>query len=187
MVFCELTNSKSGEGRSTRAGYHFAQGRIGLYNSPDFLGEFSGTRGIGRSQKSLDSMMTDVEARRIVNAFNWLKSNNGIFKDRGPADESRVVANITEVMRISRNEIQVDENPTTFRDEIMMPVDDGGPRTADEENAFRDLVFGVDDKNHLVKYSNPRLMGYLFPSLYVNGKGFYSLNYQEIAGGNQLL
>ncbi|KAG9319355.1 hypothetical protein KVV02_004907 [Mortierella alpina] len=136
MVFCELTNSKSGEGRSTRAGYHFAQGRIGLYNSPDFLGEFSGTRGIGRN--------------------------------RGPSDESGIVANIPEVMRISRNEIQVDENPTTLRDEIMMPVDDGGPRTADEEHAFRDLVFGVDDQNHLVKYSNPKLMGLLFPSLYVN-------------------
>ncbi|KAF9300349.1 hypothetical protein BGZ74_007999, partial [Mortierella antarctica] len=61
-----------------------------------------------------------------------------------------------------------------------MPVYEGGPRTADEENDFENLVFGVDDTRKLVKYGNPRLMGYLFPSLYVEGKGFYSLNYKGI-------
>lgn len=121
-----------------------------------------------------------------MNAFRWLNANNNIFKDRDRPEELRMVATIPEVMRISRQEAHVDENLSGFRDEIMMPVNDGGPRTADEENAFRNLVFGVDNQNRLVKYSNARLMGYLFPSLYVKGEGFYSLNYPGIKGGNSL-
>ncbi|KAG0044352.1 hypothetical protein BGZ83_010426 [Gryganskiella cystojenkinii] len=69
---------------------------------------------------------------------------------------------------------------TAFQDEVMMPMHEGGPRTADEENRFENLIFGVDDDRTLIKYGNPRLMGYLFPTLYVNGEGFYSLDYDRI-------
>lgn len=181
MVFCELTNKLSSSTRSTRAGYHFVNGRIGLYSSNSYVGDYAGTRGLMRNQDGISSKYTADDLSRIDEAFEWLREHNQIYRDRAPADGSGLVPEVQEVIRTSEQKIRVDENLSSFRDELMMPAYEGEPRTADEENKFEDLVFGVDDTRELVKYGNPRLMGYLFPCLYVKGKGFYSLNYQRIA------
>lgn len=180
MVFCELTNRLSTETQATRAGYHFVNGRIGLYSSSSYLGDYAGTRGMMRNQDGIMSRYTEDDLSRIEEAFVWLRENNDIFKDRAPADDAALLPEVPELIRTSQQETRVDVNESAFRDELMMPVYEGGPRTADEENDFVNLVFGVDDTKKLVKYGNPRLMGYLFPSLYVKGKGFYSLNYEGI-------
>lgn len=180
MVFCELTNRLSPELRSTRAGYHFAKGRIGLYESSSYIGDYGGTRSIVRTRERDMSSYMEEDLLRIHQAFQWLQTNNRIFRDQGPVEDGAFVSDIPKLIRMHRQETHVDVNESLFQDEIMMPVYEGGPQTADEENKFENLVFGVDDNRNLVSYRNPRLMGYLFPSLYVKGEGFYSLNYAGI-------
>lgn len=180
MVFCELTNKLSAGTRATRAGHHFVNGRIGLYSSSSYLGDYVGTRGMMRNQDGIMSRFTEDDLSKIDKAFAWLQESNKVFKDRTPTDDEARILQVPELLQTSREEIRVDVNVSAFRDELMMPVYEGGPRTADEENAVENLVLGVDDSNKLVKYGNPRLMGYLFPTLYVNGVGFYSLNYEAI-------
>ncbi|KAF9922490.1 hypothetical protein BGZ67_010491, partial [Mortierella alpina] len=63
----------------------------------------------------------------------------------------------------------------------MGPIDTGGPRTADESQRFENMAIGIQGREQkLVKYSNPCLLGYLFPTLYPRGKGFFSLDYDGI-------
>lgn len=181
MVFCELTNRLSPDTRSTRAGYHFVNGRIGLYQSPSYIGDYVGTRGMVRNQDGIVSRYKDHDIQRIEDASRWLRENNRIFRDRTPVGSSGMGSVIPELIRTRKQKTRVDVNKSSFRDEMMMPVNESGPRTADEENKFENLVFGVDDDKNLVKYGNSRLMGYLFPDLYVKGEGFYSLNYEEIS------
>jgi hypothetical protein len=181
MVFCELTNQLSSETRSTRAGYHFVNGRIGLYKNPSYsVGEYDGSRGMIKNQDGDMSSYSEEDLERIDEASEWLRENNRIYRDRAPVLVGGSIPVVREKIRKHQQKTHVDVNRSAFQEELLMPVYEGGPRTADEENSFERLVFGVDDTRNLVKYGNPRLMGYLFPSLYVEGKGFYSLDYKGI-------
>ncbi|KAF9979620.1 hypothetical protein BGZ75_009419 [Mortierella antarctica] len=43
------------------------------------------------------------------------------------------------------------------------------------------MAIGIEGPNQtLVKYSNPCLLGYLFPTLYPVGRGYFSLDYDGI-------
>ena len=67
----------------------------------------------------------------------------------------------------------------------MGPVGTGGPTTADESNNLANLTIGLLGRNQeAVKYSNPCLLGYLFPTLYPRGQGFYSLDYDGVKRGH---
>ncbi|OAQ32493.1 hypothetical protein K457DRAFT_16501 [Linnemannia elongata AG-77] len=67
----------------------------------------------------------------------------------------------------------------------MGPVGTGGPTTADESNNLGNLTIGLLGRDQkVVKYSNPCLLGYLFPTLYPRGQGFYSLDYDGVKRGN---
>ncbi|KAG0027227.1 hypothetical protein BGZ81_005791 [Podila clonocystis] len=66
----------------------------------------------------------------------------------------------------------------------MGPVGTGGPRTADESSNLDNMPIGVLGRDQqLVKYSNPCLLGYLFPTLYPEGRGFFSKDYDGINNG----
>ncbi|KAK3805716.1 MAG: hypothetical protein JOS17DRAFT_779881 [Linnemannia elongata] len=59
----------------------------------------------------------------------------------------------------------------------------GGPRTADESSYLDDMVIGIlGREQQLIKFSNPCLLGYLFPTLYPKGRGFFSKDYGSIEG-----
>ncbi|KAG0328913.1 hypothetical protein BG000_000270 [Podila horticola] len=78
------------------------------------------------------------------------------------------------------NSVSVNENISGFTESILMPVDDQGDAAGEDVPAFADIVVGVMGTQEVVKYSNPELLGLLFPMLYVLGVGFYSLNYAAL-------
>ncbi|KAF9183140.1 hypothetical protein BGZ51_004206 [Haplosporangium sp. Z 767] len=66
----------------------------------------------------------------------------------------------------------------------MGPAGTGGPTTADEANNLANLTFGLLGRDQeVVKYSNPRLLGYLFPTLYPSGQGLFSMDYSGVKRG----
>lgn len=136
-----------------------------------------------KEPEGTQSKYTREDLLRIEDASVWLRENNRVFRDRAQirSGSAVIIPEIPEVIRTFQQEVRVDINTSSFQEDLMMPVYQGGPRTADEENTFENIVVGVDDNRELVKYGNPRLMGYLFPFLYVGGKGFYSLDYSKIS------
>ncbi|KAF9082828.1 hypothetical protein BGX29_003594, partial [Mortierella sp. GBA35] len=156
LVFCELTNSRSKLTRATRASHHFVSGRIGLYKNKEYLGAHVGTRGLVK----LSDMKLDVdEPSDLMNATE------------------KVVDQETEAS--GRRNVNI----SGLRAYHMGPVDTGSPRTADESNNLDDMVIGILGRDQqLVKYSNPCLLGYLFPTLYPKGRGFFSKDYGDIEG-----
>ncbi|KAF9200599.1 hypothetical protein BGZ49_009157 [Haplosporangium sp. Z 27] len=72
-------------------------------------------------------------------------------------------------------------NVSRLRAIHMGPVGIGGPKTADESNKLENMPIGIlGSEQKLVKYSNPCLLGYLFPTLYPEGRGYFSLDYEGI-------
>ncbi|KAG0197044.1 hypothetical protein BGX33_000990, partial [Mortierella sp. NVP41] len=155
-VFCELTNSRSKLTSATRAGQHFVSGRMGLYKSNEYLGAHVGMRGLVK----LSDMKLDV-------------------------DEPSDLMNATEqvVDQETESSAQRNVNVSGLRAYHMGPFDTGGPRTADESSNLDDMVIGILGRDQqLAKYSNPCLLGYLFPTLYPKGRGFFSKDYDGIEG-----
>jgi hypothetical protein len=175
LVFCELTNSRSKLTQATRAGHHFVSGRIGLYKSKEYLGAHVGTRGLV-NLSDVNVKMKPEEKQKIVRAWDWLKQNHPLIK-QVDVDEPSDLMNATEkvVDKEPESNERRDVNESGFRACHMGPVGTGGPRTADESNNLDNLAIGILGRDQeLVKYSNPYLLGYLFPTLYPEGQGFFS-------------
>ncbi|KAF9917175.1 hypothetical protein FBU30_000920 [Linnemannia zychae] len=83
-VFCELTNRFSLESRATRAGYHFVNGRIGLYQSPLYIGDYSGTRGIAKSRGLFNTLINEHQQQKLLIASEWIRANNPLFSGQNP-------------------------------------------------------------------------------------------------------
>ncbi|KAG0061881.1 hypothetical protein BGZ89_011110 [Linnemannia elongata] len=61
----------------------------------------------------------------------------------------------------------------------MGPVVTCGTRSADESSYLDNMITGIlGCDQQPVKYSNPCLLGYLFPNLYPKGRGFFSKDYR---------
>ncbi|KAF9080150.1 hypothetical protein BGX23_002575, partial [Mortierella sp. AD031] len=181
LVFCELTNSRSKLTRSTRAGHHFVSGRIGLYKSKEYLGSYVGTCGLAMLSDDKVKMKPE-EKQNILRAWDWLKHYHPLVR-QVDVDDPNDLVNASE--RVFEQEQETagrrNVNESGFRAYHMGPVDTGGPRTADESNNVDDMAIGIlGRKQQLVKYSNPHLLGYLFPTLYPVGQGFYSKDYGGI-------
>lgn len=180
LVFCELTNSRSKLTPASRAGYHFVSGRIGLCKSKQYFGAQAGTRGLIR----LSDMDVDISIQdkmRIRAAWLWMKINHPLIKDLN-VDEPSDLTNATETL-VENDTEGTDEYVDKSRLEAchMGPVGTGGPSTADEANNLANLTIGLLGRDQeIVKYSNPCLLGYLFPTLYPGGQGFFSLDYSGV-------
>lgn len=187
LVFCELTNSRSKLTRATRAGHHFVSGRIGLYKSKEFLGAHVGTRGmVELSDKKVK--MKPEEKQKICRAWDWLKLNHPLIRQVDvdePGDLMNATENVVEQEPESHGARNV--NVSGLRAYHLGPVGTGGPRTADESSNLDNMPIGILGRDQqLVKYSNPCLLGYLFPTLYPEGRGFFSKDYDGIeVGQNQ--
>lgn len=181
LVFCELTNSRSKLTRATRAGHHFVSGRIGLYKSNTYLGAHVGTRGL-ISLSDITVEISKPEKQKICDAWDWMKQHHPLIR-RVNVDEPSDLMNATET--IVEQELGTSErrnvNVSALRAYHMGPVGTGGPRTADESSNLDNMPIGVLGRDQqLVKYSNPCLLGYLFPTLYPEGRGFFSKDYDGI-------
>lgn len=181
LVFCELTNSRSRLTRTTRAGHHFVSGRIGLYKNTEFLGANVGTRGLVKISDKAAKLKAS-ERKKIRKAWKWLKKMHPLIKEMD-IDDPRELLNATESMRLQESDLsgRTNVNVSGLRAYHMGPIDTGGPRTADESQRLENMAIGIQGRDQkLVKYSNPCLLGYLFPTLYPRGKGFFSLDYDGI-------
>ncbi|KAF8945665.1 hypothetical protein BGZ47_002225 [Haplosporangium gracile] len=92
-------------------------------------------------------------------------------------DEPSDLMNATEkvVDREPESNERRDVNESGFRSCHMGPVGTGSPRTADEANNLDNMATGILGRDQeLVKYSNPYLLGHSFPTLYPEGRGFFS-------------
>ncbi|KAK3807139.1 MAG: hypothetical protein J3R72DRAFT_481202 [Linnemannia gamsii] len=184
LVFCELTNSRSKLTQATRAGHHFVSGRIGLYKSKEYLGAHVGTRGLVKLSDKKTKMKPE-EKKKILRAWEWLKQNHPLIK-QVDVDEPSDLMNASE--KVVEREPESDErrniNESGFRACHMGPIGTGGPRTADESNNLDNMAIGILGRDQqIVKYSNPCLLRYLFPTLYPEGQGFFSKDYAGINGG----
>lgn len=150
-------------------------GRIGLYKSKEYLGAHVGTRDLVKlSDKSIK--MKVAEKQKICRAWDWLKQNHWLIRE-SDVDEPSELMNATE--KVVDQELESNGrrnvNKSGFRTYHMGPVDTGGPRTEDESNNLDDMAIGIPGREQqLVKYSNPCFLGYLFPTLYPESRGFYS-------------
>lgn len=181
VVFCELTNSRNRLTRATRAGHHFVSGRIGLYESRDYLGAHVGTRGLSKLTSS-ESPLTVQEAQRIIDAWEYLKKNHPLFQGL-QVDNIGGLVSINEKLKVEEFEGngRFNENKSKFQGYHMVPVGGGGPKSGDERYRMEDMSVGIlGNDQRMVKYSNPCLFGYLFPTLYPNGRGYYSMDYDGI-------
>ena len=144
-------------------------GRIGLYSSPSYIGDHVGTRGMIKVPEGTGLRYTHEDLSRIEVMSDWLRENSRIYRDRPFTNGNSFLPNVPEVIRTSQQTVRVDVNNSALQEELMMPVYEGGPQTANKKKKFENLViFGVDDTRELVKYGNPRLVGDMFPNLYVS-------------------
>lgn len=198
-VFCELTNRRLFEEKSTRPGHHFVKGHIGIYKCLSYLGRNAGTRGLISNHLREKKKLSEDQIRRIFVAYSWLKANNYIYKDKAIfAEDERTdggsIGSLTTALSSFAMERNLDDEESytnnsqeknNLQETIFLPANDGIPSISNQgsEHGLKDIIFGVDSQKRLVKYSNPRLLGYLFPNIYVEGKGFYSLNYDGLESG----
>lgn len=198
-VFCELTNRRLFDEKSTRPGHHFVKGRIGIYKCSSFLGREAGTRGLISNQLKEKKKLSEDQIQCILVAYSWLKSNNYIYKDEPFfTEDERVDVGSFDSLTTSLSSLTTERNleggiwtfknsqdTDNLRDKIFLPANDGLPSMTNQgnEHGLKDVIFGIDSQKRFVKYSNPRLLGYLFPTIYVKGKGFYSLSYDGIESG----
>jgi hypothetical protein len=182
LVFCELTNSRSKLTPSSRAGYHFVSGRISLCKSKQYFGSHAGTRGLIRLS-DIDVKMSIEDKQRICNAWYWMKQNHPLIKDldiEEPSDLTNATETLLEDVGMTEEDIDISRLGACH----MGPIGTGGPTTADESNNLANLTIGLLGRDQkVVKYSNPCLLGYLFPTLYPRGQGFYSLDYDGVKRG----
>ena len=183
LVFCELTNSRSKLTPASRAGYHFVSGRISLCKSKRYFGSHAGTRGLIKLS-DMDVKMSIEDKQRICIAWYWMKENHPLIKDLD-IEEPSDLTNATETLLEEADMTEQSVDMTRLGACHMGPVGTGGPTTADESNNLGNLTIGLLGRDQkVVKYSNPCLLGYLFPTLYPRGQGFYSLDYDGVKRGN---
>ena len=175
LVFCELTNSRSKRTKGTRVGRHFVSGRIGLFQSNQYLGANVGTRGLFKLPEK-KSTFTLEERRKVYCAWLWLKDHHPLIKNVDmdhPSDLMDGTESIVIQDAVSSGRENV--TATEFQAFHMAPVGTEGPRTADESSNLNDTAIGIQGRDQkLVKYSNPFLLGYLFPTLYPRGRLDYN-------------
>ncbi|KAF9368295.1 hypothetical protein CPB97_004751, partial [Podila verticillata] len=161
--------------------------RIGLCKSTEYLGAHVGTRGLVKLSDKKVKMKPD-EKRKICRAWDWLKQNHPLIRQLDIGDPSDLMNATKEIVE---QEPEADEwrnvNESGLRAYHMGPVGTGGPRMADELSNLDNMAIGVLGRDQqLVKYSNPCLLGYLFPTLYPEGQGFFSKDYSGIKGDQNL-
>lgn len=192
LVFCELTNSRSKLTPQSRAGYHFVSGRISMCKSKQYFGSHAGTRGLIRLSE-MDANMSNRDKERVCNAWYWMKMNHPLIKDLQIEDPSDLT-NATETL-LEPDEEMEEEMEDEMEEEVtsrlrachLGAIGTGGPTTADELNNLANLNFGLLGRDQeVVKYSNPCLLGYLFPTLYPRGRGFFSLDYSGARRGHDV-
>ena len=160
-------------------------GRIGLYKSKEYLGAHAGTHGLIRLSDE-NTKISKEDKKRICDAWDWMKQNHPLIREVD-MDEPSDLMNATERVVEQESELggRRNINESHLRAYHMGPVGTGGPTTADESSNVENLTIGVLGRDQqLVKYSNPCLLGYLFPTLYPKGQGFYSRNYDGIKAGH---
>lgn len=186
LVFCELTNSRSKLTPASRAGNHFVSGRIGLYKSNRYFGAHAGTRGLIRLS-DMDAKMSDVDKRRVCDAWDWLKLNHPLIKELNMQDPG-ILTNATETLLQERVQEEEDRVETSALAACHLgPIGTGGPMAGDELNNLGNLTIGLlGPEQEVVKYSNPCLLGYLFPTLYPRGQGYFSLDYGGVIRGDPI-
>lgn len=158
-------------------------GRIRLYKSKEYLGSHVRTCSLVKLS-DMKVKITDDEKQEICDAWDWMKQNHPLIR-QVDVDEPSDLMNATE--KVVEQEPEADEqrnvNVSGLHAYHMGPVDTSGPRTADESSNLDNLAIGVlGHDQQLVKYSNPCLLGYLFPMLYPEGQGFFSKDYSGIMG-----
>ncbi|KAF9917542.1 hypothetical protein FBU30_000708 [Linnemannia zychae] len=101
---------------------------------------------------------------RLLIASEWIRANNPLFFGQNPSLSVYADGLIPEIIStqnqsyINEDEIDgEDDRSTFFQGEIMMPVNESGPQTADEKNAFENLIFGVDDRMAVVNQGRSNL------------------------------
>lgn len=183
LVFCELTNSRSKLTPASRAGHHFVSGRISLCKSKRYFGSHAGTRGLIKLS-DMDVKMSVEDKQRICLAWYWMKDNHPLIKDLD-IEEPSDLTNATETLLEEGEMTEQGVDMIRLGAYHMGPVGTGGPTTADESNNLGNLTIGLLGRDQkVIKYSNPCLLGYLFPTLYPRGQGFYSLDYEGVKRGN---
>ncbi|KAF9923775.1 hypothetical protein FBU30_006183 [Linnemannia zychae] len=183
LVFCELTNSHSKLTPASRAGYHFVSGRISLCKSKRYFGSHAGTHGLIKLS-DMDVKMSIEDKQRICIAWDWMKENHPLIKDLD-IEEPSDLTNATETLLEEAEMTEQGVDMTRLSACHMGPVGTRGLTTADESNNLGYLTIGLLGRGQkVVKYSSPCLLGYLFPTLYPRGQGFYSLDYDGVKREN---
>ncbi|KAG0317728.1 hypothetical protein BG000_004447 [Podila horticola] len=150
-------------------------GAVSMYRSAQFLSTAD-----GMSTFAQDQTVPHMDRHRVVNAWNWLNTNNHLFRNM-QQQQAQLQAVVEELYELEEDEDISNAVPHPGRYHfptgiIQMP--DPGPRMAD---------VGIEQVNvainpltdQLVKYSNPNLMGLLFPELYPFGQDFFKLEHHK--------
>ncbi|KAF9583846.1 hypothetical protein BGW38_008338 [Lunasporangiospora selenospora] len=130
--------------------------------------------------------MTDRAKKQIRDAWDWMKQHHPLINSLN-IDEPSDLMNATEnvVVYDSESSGRRNINVSGLRAYHTGLVGTGGPRTANELSNLDNLpIGGSGGDQQLVKYSNPRLLEYLFPTLYPEGRGFFSKDYDGIQTGH---
>lgn len=64
-------------------------------------------------------------------------------------------------------------NDNSWKNNALFAMDDTNPQASDV--SFNDLIIGEDEKGKSIKYSHPSLMALLFPHIFTECKGHYSM------------
>jgi hypothetical protein len=132
----------------------------------------------------MDVKMSIQDKQRICIAWDWMKENHPLIKELD-IEEPSDLTNATETLLEESEMAEQGDDMTRLGAFHMGPVGTGGPTTADESNNLGNLTIGLLGRDQkVVKYSNPCLLGYLFPTLYPRGQGFFSLDYEGVKRGN---
>lgn len=175
-MFCELTSANRTGNNAIRTGHHFVSGKIGMFRSKNYLGSHVGTRGLIKDLNNEGWTLQDNDRERILEAWDWIKSNNPLFATRSYNGEC---IDLAEMWDDNTGVPVANVGPELYFGKmdhvIMLPNDQVGPACGTEGNRHDSLAIGIDDAGDIVKYSNPNLLGLLFPTLYVYGRGYYSV------------
>ncbi|KAH7052425.1 hypothetical protein BKA57DRAFT_502600 [Linnemannia elongata] len=128
--------------------------------------------------------MSIEDKQRIYIAWYWMKENHPLIKGldiEEPSDLTNASETLLEEAEITEEGVDM----TRLGACHMGPVGTGGPTTADESNNLGNMAIGLLGRDQkVVKYSNSCLLGYLFPTLYPRGQGFFSLDYDGVKRAN---
>ncbi|KAI9468302.1 MAG: hypothetical protein EXX96DRAFT_464642, partial [Benjaminiella poitrasii] len=110
----------------------------------------------------------NVNIENVKNAFQTLQQTNPLLHSYNSRD--RLLQVIEYHLQQNGQYIQANQG---WKNNIILNSEDVNPIAA--ELKINNLLMGTDDNDTDIKASHPSLMALLFPYLFVNGKGHYSL------------